>query len=264
MSRHPGNKEDLKSIKQNWNEFAARDPLWSILPLPEKKNNRWTVGDFFASGEAEIDAVLAWLREKNIRVIKGIALDFGCGVGRLTQALSRGFKECVGVDISERMIELAGKYNRCPGRCRYVVNDRINLKIFGDRTFDFIYSSIVFQHMPPHYTLAYLKEFMRILKPGGLAVFQMTTREARVFSTPLRNFVNRIMPAAVRRWYKQRKYGTWAVKNMYTIEESILEDHIRRYGGLIIGKTADCASLPRYLGFRYCVSRPACRSSSSY
>ena len=35
------------------------------------------------------------------------ALDFGCGIGRLSQALAEHFDQVYGVDISPKMIELA-------------------------------------------------------------------------------------------------------------------------------------------------------------
>lgn len=40
---------------------------------------------------------------------RGVALDFGCGVGRLTRALAAFFDRATGVDISSSMIEEAKK-----------------------------------------------------------------------------------------------------------------------------------------------------------
>ena len=36
-----------------------------------------------------------------------------------------------------------------------------------------VYSNIVLQHIHPHYSKQYLKEFLRVLKPGGMLVFQL-------------------------------------------------------------------------------------------
>jgi ubiquinone/menaquinone biosynthesis C-methylase UbiE len=96
-------------------------------------------------------------------------LDFGCGVGRLTQALARRFAACTGVDISEEMIRKAEAINRYP-HCSYLANSATTLP-FADATFGFIYSNIVLQHVPPRFSEQYLREFVRVLAPGGLLVF---------------------------------------------------------------------------------------------
>jgi len=98
----------------------------------------------------------------------GKALDFGCGVGRLTQALARRFASCVGVDISQEMIRKAGSLNQHT-HCRYLVNTSTRLP-FADASFSFIYSNIVLQHVPPRYSRRYLREFARVLAPAGILV----------------------------------------------------------------------------------------------
>lgn len=50
------------------------------------------------------------------------ALDFGCGVGRLTQALGARFDEVVGIDISSSKVKLAEELNTSPN-CKFVVNN---------------------------------------------------------------------------------------------------------------------------------------------
>jgi len=99
------------------------------------------------------------LKELNISISTKKALDFGCGVGRLTQALAVYFDEVYGVDISPSMIELAKKYNRYPDKCFYLINEDNQLRQFQDNTFDFIYTVITFQHIEPKYTREYIKSF---------------------------------------------------------------------------------------------------------
>lgn len=247
--------ESLKSIKDNWEEFARVDPLWSILPEPDKKNNRWTIQELFRTGETEIRSVMAQLAQIPVPPPAGRALDFGCGVGRLSQALAEYFQEIWGVDISRRMIELAEKYNLHPDRCRFLVNDQPDLRLFPDNYFDFIYSNIVFQHIPPALTFGYLKEFLRIVKTGGIVVFQMTTQPRLRLGTALRIVFNRLAPPCLRRIYKQKKYGTWAIKDMYCIPEESIRRHIAVNGGQVLAAVDDQMSLPRFLGKRYFVRR---------
>jgi ubiquinone/menaquinone biosynthesis C-methylase UbiE len=163
----------LANVERNWNEFGKRDPLWAILTDKSKKNNQWELVDFFATGESEIERVLAASRLLHPSLGRGKALDFGCGVGRLTQALCRHFDECHGVDIADSMVEQARDYNRHGDQCHYHVNKQTHLKLFGDDTFDFIYSNIVLQHNRPDNCRRFIREFLRILAPDGLLVFQM-------------------------------------------------------------------------------------------
>jgi ubiquinone/menaquinone biosynthesis C-methylase UbiE len=71
------------------------------------------------------------------------------------------------------MIETARRFNRHGERCQYHVNTANDLRLFPDRRFDFIYSVIVLQHMPAPLSRNYVTEFVRVLAPGGLAVFQV-------------------------------------------------------------------------------------------
>jgi len=247
--------ETLNDIKKNWDEFAKIDPLWSILPIPEKKGNRWSLNELFETGRQEIKSVIEYTETLRIKIDKNKALDFGCGVGRLTQALSIYFSECYGVDISSEMLLLANRYNQYGGRCKYILNTTNDLKIFEDSFFDFIYSNIVFQHMPPVYTLGYIREFLRIIKRDGAMVFQITTEELPMVGTKVRNIFKLIIPAPLRRFYKKLKYGTWAIKDMYCIKKDILNEFIQLHGGRIIDIVKDKSSLPRYKGHRYCIGR---------
>jgi ubiquinone/menaquinone biosynthesis C-methylase UbiE len=71
------------------------------------------------------------------------------------------------------MVKLARELNDDRQNCRFVVNAAPDLKQFDSGSFDFVYSSLVLQHMPSQEMVeAYVGEFLRVLRPGGLAVFQ--------------------------------------------------------------------------------------------
>jgi SAM-dependent methyltransferase len=163
---------DLKELQRNWEGLGATDPLWAVLTDPAKRDGRWNLDEFFASGEHEIANVMAAIQSLGINVNPGTALDFGCGVGRLTQALARRFQSVYGVDIAPSMIEQANRLNPYDG-CRYLVNDKDDLTLFQSELFDFIYTCIVLQHMEPRYSKKYLGEFLRTLKRGGVLVFEL-------------------------------------------------------------------------------------------
>lgn len=188
---------DLKRLAENWEELGRRDPLWAILSLPEKRDGNWNLREFFESGAKEVAGVLEYVGSLGISQPRRRALDFGCGVGRLTQALCQHFDECCGVDIAPSMVRLAEEYNSYGSRCQYYVNDSDDLSLFEDNTFDFVYSNIVLQHMKPKYSKRYIKEFLRILAPEGVLLFQIPSEPANV-GEPLPDpaFKARISPHA--------------------------------------------------------------------
>lgn len=160
----------LDRLKNDWESLAESDALSAILTDDSKAAGKWSIAEFMATGDAEIRIVMSHLAGlDSVPDFKGAALDFGCGVGRLTQALARRFASCVGVDISRSMIQKADSLNQYP-HCRYVTNSDARLP-FSDESFSFIYSNIVLQHMPRPLSKGYLKEFVRILAPGGVLVF---------------------------------------------------------------------------------------------
>ncbi|MCX7048071.1 MAG: class I SAM-dependent methyltransferase [Candidatus Sumerlaeota bacterium] len=175
---------DLDKTKENWDAFGRKDPLFAIASWPEKKGNLWNPEEFFQTGAREIQDTMQYVESLGVPLKRDKALDFGCGVGRLTQALAEYFDEVIGIDIAPSMIELARKYNRHGERCRYVLNESDDLRAFPDSAFQFIYSNITLQHLEPVYTLRYLREFIRILAPGGLLLFQLPSERLRAGGSP--------------------------------------------------------------------------------
>lgn len=159
----------LSIVQAGWDQAAREDAMFNILTDPSKANHGWTPGEFFEHGQVEIDQALARFDAPGGN---GRALDFGCGVGRLTQALALHYKRVDGVDISEEMIGQARALNS-NRRVRYHHSTAPNLKAFMARSFDLVYSMLVLQHMPQKLQHGYVLEFFRVLKPGGAAMFEM-------------------------------------------------------------------------------------------
>lgn len=193
----------LKDVQKTYEDYGKEDPLYAVLSRKDAKNNKWDVDEFFASGREEIANAMRHLSKLGVDVNKNKAMDFGCGVGRLTQALCGVFEEAVGIDISYSMIEGAKKHNNFGDRCEYQVNTTDDLAQLDDASFDFVYSNISLQHSPPEASSNYIAEFFRILRPGGVALFQVPSGPrhdpgslgAKIYSIrrgPLRRFWKRI------------------------------------------------------------------------
>jgi SAM-dependent methyltransferase len=170
--------------RREWDEIGSLDPLWAILSAPEKRYGSWDVEEFLDTGRREIEGVLERGGHWQLPVEHGKALDFGCGVGRLTRALAAHFDSALGVDLSEVMVRSARQLHRDATNPSFQALADAPLSGLRDHTFDFIYSNLVLQHMRDHRIIeATVVDFVRLLKTGGLLVFQLPS------SIPLRRRV---------------------------------------------------------------------------
>ncbi len=95
-------------------------------------------------------------------------LEIGCGIGRMTAALARRFREVEGIDVSEEMVRRAREALGGTPNARVSVANGVDLAGFADGSFDFVFSYLVFQHIPdPEITTGYLREIGRVLPGGG-------------------------------------------------------------------------------------------------
>jgi ubiquinone/menaquinone biosynthesis C-methylase UbiE len=178
----------LNRLRENWEGFAQADPLWAICTDSSRRDNKWTKEEFLATGNTEIGRVIEYLQSLGlVPDPTAAALDFGCGVGRLTRALSHHFRECWGVDISPTMVRLAREFNHDRDRCHFLLNESDDLGRFPEGNFGFIYTSIVLQHIERKLVERYLLEMIRVLKAGGIFVFQVPEREKSLLITKMRN-----------------------------------------------------------------------------
>jgi len=158
--------------REQWERLGYNDPYWAVLTDPEKKGNLWGSAEFFKSGEIEISNVFFELNQLKILISFNTAVDFGCGVGRLSRALATRFDKVVGVDVSSSMLSEAMRANKHAKNIEFLHNKPDNLTVFADNSIDFLYCNIVLQHMPRSKQLVFISEFCRILRPMGTLVFQ--------------------------------------------------------------------------------------------
>lgn len=236
----------LNSLQKHWETFAQQDPMWAILTEPGKRDRAWNEEEFFATGVHQIADMLSWMRwvlplNKLDRVV-----DFGCGIGRLTQALADHAGKVTGVDIAPTMIELARAKNR-KTNCEFVCNERSDLSVFGEDSIDFVYTSITLQHIPPKFARVYLTEFFRILKPGGAVCFQLPT-EARTDRTALHR-IHRL-------WLQRARSvaGSWQgnpVMEMHGHPEPEVRKLCLEHGMSIVALRTNGAGGPDWSGLEY-------------
>jgi SAM-dependent methyltransferase len=155
--------------QRDWDELARREPYFAVVTdrnylldhLDDDARRR-----FFESGEADVAGLFDLIRQHVDEFTPESALDYGCGVGRLSRALARRVTRVTGCDVSPEMIAIA-KQN-VEG-----VNFTTSL---GDERFDLIVSLIVFQHIPTSEGLEILSRLLSMLNRGGVAAIHFTLR----------------------------------------------------------------------------------------
>ena len=157
----------------DWNSLAELDPLWTVLSETDKKFGKWNPEDFFSTGAKEAGRVLKMCESHGLAISFDKMLDFGCAVGRMTRGFSNTFRSCTGLDVSPKMVALAEKYNADRPNCAFVTSESPRLP-FDDGTFDFVFTTLVLQHLPTQQMiLDFIAEFFRVAKVGGAVVFQL-------------------------------------------------------------------------------------------
>jgi SAM-dependent methyltransferase len=162
-----------------WEDWGRIDPFWAILTEPDARRGRWDVDKFFATGVEQVATMLAETQRYGRPARRGTALDFGCGLGRLTRALAPHFERTYGLDIASTMIKRAQRLDTKYGRSGavFIRHDREDLSPYASGSVDFLSCLLVLQHLPSRDEIArYLHEFVRVLSPGGVAVVQLPVR----------------------------------------------------------------------------------------
>ena len=178
----------LVTAQAVWESQARADPLWAVLSDPDRAGRRWDLPAFMASGEAMVSGALARYRALGGEwVDREVAVDFGCGVGRLTQPLARQFRRVIGVDISPTMVAVADRLNQFGDRVEYRANDRPDLSFLADGSVSLVFTHITLQHVPAGVAVDYLLEFLRGAKPGGAVIFQLPSHLAESYLHPERD-----------------------------------------------------------------------------
>ena len=115
-------------------------------------------------------------------------LDFGCGSGANSVQLANRGAHVWSLDISEDLIRLARRRMAVSGRAegaRFVVGSAHDLP-FATGSIDLVFGIAILHHLDLKLVS---REVLRVLKPGGRAIFQEPVR-----NSPLVKFVRSLIP----------------------------------------------------------------------
>jgi len=210
----------------NWRMWGERDPYYAVLADPRFRNGHIDAHReaFFASGEIFVTHWLATFERHFGPSQRARALDFGCGVGRLTIPLAGHFDQVVGLDIAPAMLAEARR-NGGPGNIDYVLSDDALSRLAG--TFDFVNSCIVLQHIPVRRGMALLARLLDHVRPGGGCLIQLSTRRNYSWWRNLRYHIRHNMPGG--QALMNRLAGKAADTPVMQMNEYPLDDVLRLF-----------------------------------
>ena len=174
-----------KATNREWRTLAADDPLYAIAAWPGKERGGWKRDEFYAEGLREWrDFKRVW---SQYATLGGTCVEIGCGAGRITNGLVDTFEHVVGLDVSDRMIELA---RRAVPAARFLEVDGTTIPL-EDAEVDAVFTCHVLQHLDTSANVAsYLAEAFRVLRPGGTAMVHL------LLAGPSRSVPRRLMGEA--------------------------------------------------------------------
>lgn len=166
-------KENIRESKDKWNSLAAEDAQFHVLT---KGKGSFDLSAFRNEGEIDIKRYVLedeFIRERLPNFTSCKVLEIGCGIGRLSEFLAKNFGFVSAIDISEEMINKAKARLKEVNNLEFFATNGEHYPFQND-TFDFVFSFIVFQHMPSEEVIRNnFMEISRVLKKGGVAKVQV-------------------------------------------------------------------------------------------
>ena len=205
----------------DWRELGATQPYWGVLTHPDYRTENLTPANleaFYASGAEYIGDIVRRLKAATGKRAGGRALDFGCGTGRLAEAMTAYAQQVTGFDISPGMLAEARKRG---GKATYV-------ETLPDGPFDWINSFIVLQHIPPARGLALIEDLLARLAPGGVVSLHVTVWREPHLQEPSASGLKRLLRPLTRRW-RLARLPKGAIR-MYDYDLSQVVERLNRAG----------------------------------
>jgi SAM-dependent methyltransferase len=148
---HQCGRLDEFAAEDDWKTLGNLDPYYGVLSNPKFKLDKIDGpgrDEFFATGVQHVDYVLDALKADFGFAPRGKALDFGCGVGRITKALAPHFDIVVGLDISPGMLAQASANVTTYGIDNVTYSSSTSGEYLDAESYDFVHTYIVLQHIP--------------------------------------------------------------------------------------------------------------------
>ena len=227
----------FEHIQTTWQHLGETEPYWSVIASERFKRAaiKETREEFYHSGRQHVVRLFNTLERNGIdHTTFRTCLEYGCGLGRVSRWLCERFESVYGYDIS--IVHLQGAKHYLSEQNISNITLRHIRRVEDIRQLprvDLIYSLIVLQHNPPPLIGFIVREFLRALNPGGVALFQVPTYHLG-YSFSLETYLN--------------NDATRHEMEMHVLPQRVIFDIVQQEGGHVVEVLGDSATGLRYKG----------------
>jgi len=159
-----------EAMRRDWNRRARDNAFHYIASWRED----WDTQSFFQSGEEDYHRLVEPILSRHRLDPAGKRmLELGCGTGRMTRSFARQFGEVLALDVSSEMLVRAKELLPQQSNIQWLLEPGPGLSRVETYAVDFVFSYLVLQHLPSReLVLVHVREMLRVLKPGGVFLFQ--------------------------------------------------------------------------------------------
>lgn len=222
-----------------WRRWGETDPYFGVLADPRFRNGQIAENRdaFFELGRLTVEERLATAVRQFGHFRRGRALDFGCGVGRLSIALATHFDEVLGLDISPAMLaEARANADRAgAGHLRFSPSD--DTLSAAEGRFDLVMSFIVLQHIPVRRGMKIVARLLDLVASGGVIALQICTGRPDDRPSRLRYWAQRHVPGfsqALNLWNGRPWNEPLMQMNAYSVDEVLALAEAAGFGPALV------------------------------
>jgi len=159
-----------KIMSRDWDARARKNAFHYIASWRKE----WDLESFIASGEEDFEGLVApVLARCGLPAAGKCMLELGCGAGRMTASFAKRFELVYAFDLSHEMLSRARRMHTAKKNVLWLRSNGVDLSCVASDSIDFVFSYLVLQHLPEEaLALQYIREMLRVLRPGGVFLFQ--------------------------------------------------------------------------------------------
>jgi len=160
----------IECMRRDWDARARKNAFHYIASWRKE----WDLESFLASGEDDVERlVVPVLSRCRLPAAGKRMLELGCGAGRMTRSFARRFEQVYAFDLSREMLSRARRIHSGGTNILWLLSNGADLACLASDSMDFVFSYLVLQHVPEEaLALQYIREMMRVLRPGCAFQFQ--------------------------------------------------------------------------------------------